>query len=382
MSLNKIDIESLKIILSAQSSLDSGSFIGPFENKEESFKFYNSYGFDLNDPIEGAELFGIFQESMQFIKRYFLKPDNAEGLDLSIPNVFYTITDVADLSLISSKNLNLEISEEESLWASIIIKVMHTILHTDKDLRYHYFTTIQTQVFDRFYKYLVRDEEDGLYLAGEGDEKIPLHDFETKSNKTRESTIIKLLHKKENVAEELFDRIGVRFITKNKLDIIRVINFLKENYIIITNNIKPSRSVNTMFDTSKLDKLLDENVCEEDILSECGKNDNEHTSKDYKAVHFTTRQLIKYQNPFIKELNAIRQLATKEEDSELASKILSLETKEIAQSIRFFYPYEVQITDIESHRQNTEGKASHKDYKKSQLISAMNRLFKPLLEIL
>ena len=382
MSFDKIDIESLKIILSAQSSLDSGSFIGPFENKEESFKFYNSYGFDLNDPIEGAELFGIFQESMQFIKRYFLKPDNADGLDLSIPNVFYTITDVADLSLISSRNLNLEISEEESLWASIIIKVMHTILHTDKDLRYHYFSTIQTQVFDRFYKYLVRDEKEGLYLCGDGDEKIPLHDFETKSNKTRQSTIIKLLHKKENVAEELFDRIGVRFITKNKLDVIRVINFLKENYIIITNNIKPSRSVNTMFDINKLDKLLDENVSEEDILSENGQNDNEHSLKDYRAVHFTTRQLIKYQNPFIRELNAIRQLAAKEEDSELASKILSLETKEIAQSIRFFYPYEVQITDIESHKQNTEGKASHKDYKKSQLVSAMNRLFKPLLEIL
>ena len=80
-----------------------------------------------------------------------------------------------------------------------------------------------------------------------------------------------------------------------------------------------------MFDINKLDKLLDENVSEEDILSENGQNDNEHSLKDYRAVHFTTRQLIKYQNPFIRELNAIRQLAAKEEDSELASKILSLE---------------------------------------------------------
>ena len=48
--------------------------------------------------------------------------------------------------------------------------------------------------------------------------------------------------------------------------------------------------------------------------------------------------------------------------------------------MRFFYPYEVQITDIKSHQENTEGEASHEEYKKSQVNSAMMRLFKNLLE--
>lgn len=382
MSFTASDINSLKLILSGESSLDSDFFIGPFESKEDSYKFFKSYGFDLSDPIESSEIFGIFQESMQFIKRYFLLGGNPEGLDLTIPNIFYTLTDVADLSLIASNKYEEAVSQEEVLWSSIISKVMHTILHTDKDLRYHYFTTIQTQIFDRFYKYLQRDEDDKLYLNFESDdnERIYLHDFETKSNKTRESTIIKLLHKKDNVAEELFDRIGVRFITNKKSDIIRVINFLRSNYVIITNNLKPSRTVNTMFDSDKLTTDIDfEDANTYSLLSE-SSNDNEHTLKDYKAIHLTSRQLIKYQNPFLKELNSIRKLASKEEDSKLANRILSLDTKDVAQSIRFFYPFEVQITDLESHEMNTEGEASHKEYKNSQLKSAMRRLFAPLIK--
>lgn len=379
MTFNSTDINSLKLILSGESSLDSDYFIGPFKDREDSCKFFKSYGFDLNDPIENAEIFGIFQESMQFIKRYFLLSGNPDGLDFAIPNIFYTITDVADLSLIASNNFNQQLTKEETLWASVILKVMHTILHTDKDLRYHYFTTIQTQIFDRFYKHLQRDEDDKLYLESGDDQRIYLHDFETKSNKTRESTIIKLLHKKANVAEELFDRIGVRFITNKKSDVVRVINFLRSNYVIITNNLKTNRTVNTMFDVEKLTDSIDFDNSDIYSLNDSSTNDNEHTLKQYKAVHFTSRQLIKYQNPFLKELNSIRKLASKETNSKLADRILGLDTKDVAQSIRFFYPFEVQITDLESHEMNTEGEASHKEYKNSQLKSAMKRLFAPLI---
>ena len=60
-----------------------------------------------------------------------------------------------------------------------------------------------------------------------------------------------MLHKKENVAEELFDRIGIRFVTKNKFDVIRVISFLLEHNVFILHNIKPSRSQNSVVDLKK-----------------------------------------------------------------------------------------------------------------------------------
>lgn len=398
----KFNWEIFDIIASGKSSLDAKNYISSFKQKEDAGKFLEGYGFDTSDPVQNAELFGNFQEAIQFIKRYFLKEGNSDGLDATIPNVFYSITDVSDLMMIATGDSEVKTTVEDSIWAGIILKVMHTILHTDKDLRYRYFTTIQTQVFDRFYKYLSRDEEDNLYLENEDKNiRIPLVEFETKSQKSRESTIIKLLHKKENVAEELFDRIGIRLVTKTKVDVLRVISFLVSNYLVIPNNIKPSRSQNSLVDFNKFRegyyKILKEGIktaqTEEmfsQSLEELAKNsyfedvtykNNKHTSKDYKAIHFTCRQLIKYRNPFMKQFNEIKKLARNVEgESELSEKILSLDTSSIAKDVRFFYPFEIQITDLESHNQNTEGEASHNEYKRQQQKSALKRLFKNLIE--
>jgi uncharacterized protein (TIGR04562 family) len=79
------------------------------------------------------------------------------------------------------------------------------------------------------------------------------------------------------------------------------------------------------------------------------------------------------------QFNKVRKLA-KDNEGELAELILNLDTTSIARDLRFFYPFEVQITDEKSHEQNTSGEASHQEYKKSQLNSAMKRLFTPLLE--
>jgi len=398
----KFNWETFEIIAGGISSLDAKNYMSSFQEREQAHQFLLGYGFDINNPIQNAELFGNFQEAIQFIKRYFIKEGNPDGLDVTLPNVFYSITDMSSLLLIATGSSDTKTTVEDSIWAGIILKVMHTILHADKDLRYRYFSTIQTQIFDRFYKYLHRDEDDRLFLYDESKNvKIELLEFETKAKKSRESTIIKLLHKKESVAEELFDRIGIRFVTASKVDVLRVMKFLQQNYIIMVNNIKPSRSLNSLISFEKfrdgyykiLKNSLKQSLNEEEFKAElenlaenCDFNDesykeNQHSSQEYKAIHFTCRQLIKYKNPFLKEFNDIRQMAKENEsDSDLAKKILSLDTGHIAKDVRFFYPFEIQITDEKSHKQNSIGDASHVEYKKSQQFSAMKRLFKSLIE--
>ena len=339
---------------------------------------------------------------MQFIKRYFLIEGNPEGLDLKVPNYLYSITNISELFLSATGNSNFKLKTEESLWAGVILKVMHTILHADKDLRARYFSTVQQQIFDRFYKFILRDDENRLFLKNEVGTTIPLFDFQTKAKKTRDSIIIKLLHKQENVAEELFDRIGVRIITYNKLDALRVIEFLHKNYVIMINNIKPSRSQNTLVDLKLLRKKIGglyklsiKNQIPGDefyqrlnkLISESypqGHQDEEknvHSSNEYRAIHFTGRQLIKYRNPFMSSFNEVRKQALKDKENPLSQRLLSLDTSAISRDVRFFYPFEVQITDYESHLQNTQGEASHNEYKRSQLRSAMKRIFKPILEL-
>lgn len=393
--------ETLDIMASGTSAIDARNYLANFETDTEVQAFLRGYGYDLSDPIESAEMFGNFQEALQFIKKYFLKEGNEEdGLELSIPPVFYTITDITELLLIATGGSTFTSKEEDMLWASIIMKVMHTVLHLDKDLRSRYFSTIQTQIFDRFYKYLHREDEKLFITNDSKSEIIPLVDFETKSTKTRDSIIIKLLHKKENVAEELFDRIGIRFITYSKLDAIRLLRLLYQNHIVVVNNIKPSRSQNSLLDLAKFKELhyqlikesIKNKFSEDEFLAglnncaeECGlvkleHKNNEHSSSNYRAIHFTSRQLIKYKNPFYQQFNKLKRSAKKEFGSHsLVDSLMKLDTSAIAKDIRFFYPFEIQITDEESHKMNTDGEASHVEYKRSQLKSAQFRLFKDLI---
>jgi uncharacterized protein (TIGR04562 family) len=394
--------ETFDVVCSGKSSLDAKNYLTELYDKNQVTNFLNGYGFNITDPVENAELFGIFQEALQFIKRYFLKEGNPEGLDLKVPNYLYSITNISELFLSATGNSHFKLKTEESLWAGVILKVMHTILHTDKDLRARYFSTVQQQIFDRFYKFILRDDENRLFLKNDAGTSIPLYDFQTKAKKTRDSTIIKLLHKQENVAEELFDRIGVRIITYNKLDALRVIKFLHKNYVIMINNIKPSRSQNTLVDLKILrtkvfglyKQAIKNQWAEDDFYQRMNNligesypgsghhtDKNLHTSDEYRAIHFTGRQLIKYRNPFMASFNEVRKQALKDKENPLSQSLLSLDTSAISRDVRFFYPFEVQITDYESHLQNTQGEASHDEYKKSQLRSAMKRIFKPILEL-
>ncbi len=398
--LNKylFDWETLDVVLGGKSALDAKSFVGPLHEEAQIEEFLSAYGYNQSDPILKAETFGTFQEAVQFIKRYFLNEGNPGGLKLEIPAALLKITEVKDLFQMATPSLK-DYSYEQALWAQIILKVMHTILHADKDLRYNYYAQIQQQVFDRFYRYLSRDNENNLFLCKKGEEeKISLKDFETKSTKSRDSIIIKLLHKAENVAEEVFDRIGVRFVTHSKLDCLRVIKFLYQKNVIVIHNIKPSRSRNSLIDIEHfkhqhhnvLRMALRNELTEERFQQALNReikatgvegDDNTHSLSSYQSIQFTGRQLIRYKNPFAEEFNELRKMARKtDKEDPLAKKILSMDHSLISRSIRFFYPFEVQIVDVESHQNNVKGEASHQDYKKSQLSSAQQRLFAPLLE--
>ena len=388
--------ELLEVILEGKSALDSSFFISPLSHDDAIDAFLREYGLDPNDPVTQAELFGNFQEALQFIKKYFLKSGNTNGLDMTIPPHFYQMTSVKEVIRMATGN-STKTNPEEVLWAEIILKVMHTILHVDKDLKSNYFNIIQTQIFDRFYRFLHRDKEENLFLGKRDESALPIVGFETKSRKSRDSVIIKLLHKEENIAEELFDRIGVRIITKSRFDIIRAISFLMGKFIILPHNIKPSRSVNTIVDIvnfkEKYRQLIRTAIREqwdEQTFLETVENEiqayvvsdkarlNLHSSQSYRSIQFTYRQLIKYKKPFWKEFNELKALI-QENTSDLAEKIRSLDTSSVDKEVRFFFPYEVQIVDEETHRQNSLGDASHSEYKKSQIQSVIKRIFGTLM---
>lgn len=395
------DWEILDVVVGGKSALDTKNFLGPMSSIEQVNQFLKGYGLDPSDRVTKAELFGNFQEAIQFIKRYFLKEGNPDGVDLKLPNSLLMISDISQLFLMATDDTPQK--KEDKLWAEIILKVMHTIVHADKDLRSNYFNIVQTQIFDRFYKYIFRSNNDKLFLGIKGsDDVVSLVDFETKSKKTRESVIIKLLHKAENVAEELFDRVGVRFVTNSRFDTLRVIRFLLEKNIVIPHNNKPSRAINTMIDLPRFKEAhqrvikmaLRNNLSEERFVAamereiqECHligdvKEKNKFSAKSYQSIQFTCRQLIEYKNPFLQEFNDLRRIAKNfnPEENELARRVLNMDISPVARDIRFFYPYEIQIVDNDAFRENSQGEASHQEYKRQQVQSAMKRIFKAMIE--
>jgi uncharacterized protein (TIGR04562 family) len=401
---NQYDFRSdvLDVIIGGKSSLDSPNAFQIF-TLEEADRFIQSYGYDLKNPIEAAEILGNFHEALNFIRKYFLAPDNPSGLKLEIPRKIIELTDVRELLLLASFSKRGQNQDPQGKnlqnWACSSLKVMHTLSHIDKDLRTPYFSDIQKQIFDQFYKLIHRDTEGCLYLGEKDDDplRVNLIAFETKPKKSRDSIIMKLLHKPENVAEDIFDRVGIRLITPSPLDALRVIKYLKDKMVVIPSNIKPSRSRNTLFnldefriqladalknlESDAMDSKELNGQLEKAALNPSINPSNPHSSEFYRAIQFTCRQLIKLKNPMFEVFRDLRATAKETALQGDLLKILDrIDPKSIQKEVRFFYPYEVQIVDQKSAEENERGRSAHSEYKRAQVMTAMKRVMGGLMD--
>ncbi len=391
------------IIIGGKSSVDSREGFS-VANPDDADRFLLSYGFDLSNPIEAAETLGHFHEAVNFIRRYFIAPENPEGLRIEIPRKILELTNVRDLFLYASYSAPGQQRDSSGMllkhWSCSVLKVMHTIAHVDQDLRVGYFADIQKQILDRFYRLIQRDEHGALYFGhGPEDEaKIPLVEFQTKPKKSRDSTLLKLLHKPENVAEDIFDRVGIRFVTTKAIDALRMVKYLKDQMVVIPPNIKPSRSRNTLIDLESFRTELAEAVrrldsgeytesqfetaVEAAARPPIVSPDNPHTSEFYRSIQFTCRQLIKLRNPLYGDLKELKAVAKKDDaaSDEIAKLIDKIDLKNLQRDVRFFYPYEIQVVDIHNHEQNERGRSAHSEYKKAQLQTAMRRVMGALAD--
>jgi uncharacterized protein (TIGR04562 family) len=378
------------VLIGGTSFLDSREgFKGSFHDGDSAERFLHAYGYDILDPIELAELQGNLQEAVRFIRRYFLKPENPDGLQLELPKKFTDLMDVRELLLHASS----EKHDDYRHWACAILRVVHAINHIDRDIRTQHFSEIQKQIFDRFYRYLHRTEGGQLFIGrSESDPlRVDLVEFQVKPKKARDSTLMKLLHKPESVAEELFDRVGVRFITKDRVDAVRVIHFLEQAHVIVAANIKPSRSRNTLVDTSafkdtlqrELPRVMAQEIEEsqlDDLLEgvefkKSKPGENPFSSEHYRAIQFTCRQLIKIRSGLSDQIRELK-ISTKNAqlDPNLQSLVDRIAATPMQRVTRFFYPFEIQVLDQLSFIENERGRSAHGQYKKSQQQAALFRV--------
>ncbi len=236
-----------KTVLEGSSILDIPRL--ELKSMEEATSFIQAYGFEPSTPEDLELIWSFFDEAIAFIEKALTDPQHPK-----IPEHLRSqkaLIDIRRLLLLASGPT----AGPDQLYACAILRVMHVIIHLSQDPRLKYFEEVQNQVLSRLDNYLHVDTTTGVTYLGTREEethRIKLLFFKKKDRKDRAREIIKLLHKTDSLAEEIYDRIGFRLVTETKFEAIRAVKLMLERNIISVPNIRPGRSRNRLVDLKRL----------------------------------------------------------------------------------------------------------------------------------
>ncbi|HPY15083.1 MAG TPA: TIGR04552 family protein [bacterium] len=365
----KFPYELFNVVFSRKSFIDINRL--NVHDEQTALSYMKNYGYDITDPLMKQKVVMILQESKNFIQNYLLEDPEGHDPALIVPPEVLFNDNILDLLIMASE-------KEKTLlqiWACAVLRVAHTITHVENDLAKSFMPGIKKQIFSRFMDHL-KMSRTGEYYLGEGDQKIQLKMFEMKNEKSRESLILKLLHKKENVTADVFDRIGVRVVTYTKLDVILVLKYFSVNHVVSFANIKPSRTRNNLINVERFLQGIEElnahdlSSWKEEDVSEFLER---HLQLPPEEKELETDRIIKENNLYSSTLYSSLQLTGRQ-----LITIKDFFKPEIV--YRFFFPFEIQILDEESFNESREGRASHEEYKKNQICAARKRVLNNVIK--
>lgn len=254
-------------------------------------------------------------------------------------------------------------------WSCAILRAMHVFIHSEMDLFSTFSEEIQKQILTPFQDCVFHDGTASKTFLKKPNESLDEGDalsvvsFETKPFKTSSSTVIKLLAKRDALAMNVFDKLGVRFVTNSIFDSFRVVRFLLEENLISAPHVIPDQSSNNVYpidlflhacekirevlisptdeEVQKfLEVYLDEYKGEVNFL----RKENAFSGHDYRFIKFIARRLVKI--PFDND----------------------------KKTLSFYYPFEVQILDESSYQVTQSGPSEHQAYKERQRQAARLRI--------
>jgi uncharacterized protein (TIGR04562 family) len=387
----------MDVLIGGKSSIDLQEL--KVRSWQDATEFLRYYGYDPDVPADAQKIHMVICEAWNFIEQYLMPFEWSRGKQPP-SHLLYT-HDARDIILAAS-DLRPEVATTQA-WACAVLRVMHTIAHIDGVTKYADIEAARTQVMNRFLKFVFRDQ-DGKLRFGDRQTSVVLDRIEWKLRKSRESIILKLLHKKANVAETIYDLLGIRIITKKLADVMVVVKFLRDFHIVTFPNCNPSRARNSLIDVESFkhnvdmlrEMLEDGRIKPQEFtnilqgltkpLAVVNSAANPHTAKGYRAVQLTCRQLIRYPNPALRWQEKLRRYLgekpVSEQAQQICSEILQLAATEPQdEQLEGFFPFELQVMDEASAAQNAMGEASHDRYKQSQVKAARRRVLNRVLSL-
>lgn len=354
----------LHSVVGGRSGLDMPSL--NFKTLDEANAFLKGYGFDVSIPENLDKLWYFHRRAL------VLMQEKLGFSEEEIPEVIRDrklLEDPRNLLLYASSTADKNLQK----WSCAVLRCIHVFVHAENDLFASFSEDIQKQILSPFQNCIYHDGTTGTTFlkkteeASAGADSIALLGFESKPFKTSTSTVIKLLAKPNALAMSVFDKLGVRFVTRNMFDTFRVVRFLVEENLVSFPHIMPEQSSNNLFPVDlflkacvelkpRAEKLSDDQISQffADFLEnnkEAGdffRKENAFSGHDYQFIKFISRKLIRVQ--------------VAGQKSEFS----------------FFYPFEVQIVDQEAHSKIQSGPSDHQAYKERQRLAARKRLFPEL----
>lgn len=360
---------------------------------ERADDFLRNCGFDLARDDHARAFDQVYGEAVFFIRHTLFT--EAERHSLKLPHELQNLLDPRLLFIFSSNRTPRK--RYLRLWSCMVLKVMYAIMNLEfsgklKDLEF-----ARDQIFGRI-KNLLTVTSDGLRTLQHKDQKVKLSRLEWKEAKTRNSILLKLLHKPDSIVDEVFDFMGVRFVVDTPTDIPRLLKILIASDILVPHQVLGMRTRNSILNAKKAQRLLEfstellstnvisakefEEMCERipwcyDNFDELPpKPTNFFSSNHYRALQITVRHLVRSPNPaftvlesFLRELAHYRGV---ERDVHQISSVIPCE-------ISRFFPVEIQVMDLSAYDSSQFGPASHEQYKASQLAAVRDRVLGGLL---
>lgn len=360
-SFYKFNFEELSVVAGGQSVLDQPRL--NIHNMNEADSFLKSYGYDISVEKDRVNLWYFHRRALVLLTSKLKFAEN------EIPEVVRVPEKLEDL-----RNLLIWASspKDDSLqrWSCAMLRCIHVFIHSESDLFSSFSEEIQKQVLSSFEQCVVQQEK--LYLRSfkkEGHARVELCSFQTKPFKTSSSSVIKLLAKPDAVAMKIFDKVGVRFVTNTIFDSFQVIRFLVEENLMSYAHIMPDQSSNNLYPVNEFIR-----VCEK--MNEKHGTEQTHSPEKIDRLlkaHLKSQtktgflKLFRKSNPF--SANDFQYIKF------ISRKLIRVETSP-GKEFSFFYPFEVQIMNLETYSKMQGGDSEHDSYKNRQIEAARKRVLK------
>lgn len=390
----------MDVLIGGKSSIDLQDL--QIRDWEDATQFLKSYGYDPDEKRDARFIHSVIIEAWHFIRNNLMPQEWDRGIVPPDPILF--AKDARDV-LLAASNPDPE-KKWEQAWACSLLRVMHTLVHMEGMIRLIDIDVAREQIFGRIRTHVFRNEK-GALCFGTREKFVEIFQVDWKHHKSRDSIIFKLLHKTGNVAENIYDYIGMRLVTHRLADVMQVAKYLREMHLVSFPNCIPGRARNSLIDMNyfrknvrqALKQLEEEKINKtqfEQLLAEIAAHiddeptdeaaENPHSSKNYRSMQLTGRQLVRVPSPMGTWIAKLQQL--------IESQSIAADRREIIDEMLFylrkwrsetgqdsigFFPFEVQILDKTSYLNNKEGEASHDKYKKSQVKAARRRVLNRVL---